>query len=79
MPSLSELKNKYGLGESAKYEPYQKCKHCQGNGERWIKKLQRWHFCICLFVNHEASDEIGDMMRQFAKKKLKEIDENGST
>ena len=72
--TLAELKAKYSLGAGAQYEPKPGCRHCKGVGERGIKS--RHHekaFCICLYVSHEASDEIGASLGQFASKELQKF------
>ena len=63
---LSALKEKYSLGDGAQYEPNPDCKHCKGSGERMSRAGET--FCICLFVDHDASDEIGTLLSDFAKK-----------
>lgn len=75
MPTLADLKQKYGL-EGGKYEPNPACKFCHGAGEKKIKSGRRkgeLTFCVCLFVDHSASDEIGTMLSDFAKRKLDEM------
>lgn len=85
MATLTELKAKYQL-DRAKYEPNPHCKFCKGTGEKPLKRTRkniitgeeqpepRTHtFCICLFVEHDASDEIGDMLGHFASQKLREM------
>ncbi len=68
--TLAELKLKYKL-DRAKREPKADCKFCQGVGERPIKsRPNEKTFCICLFVDHVASDEIGASLSEFAKQKL---------
>lgn len=69
---LAELKLKHGC-ESARNEPKPDCRHCQGIGERPIRSGRRKGDmvpCICLFVDHKASDEIGTSLGQFAKRQL---------
>jgi len=69
--TLTELRTKYKL-EDGNYEPNPNCKHCKGAGERPIKsRPHEMTFCICLFVDHAASDEIGSMLGQLASKELK--------
>lgn len=67
MPTLAELKDKYKM-EGGKYEPKPDCKFCKGTGERYIKKLDRTTFCICLFVAPDMSDFAGESLGATAKK-----------
>ena len=82
--TLSELTQKYGL-RGAKYEPNPDCKFCKGTGEKPLKRkrhniltgeeLPDTHtFCICLYVDHSASNEIGGMLGSFAKKQLEKME-----
>ena len=69
--TLAELKAKYKI-ESAKYEPKPDCLFCKGTGERPIKsRPTEKTFCICLYVDHSASDEIGQMLGKHATDMLK--------
>ena len=70
--TLAELREKYDLSEGAKYEPKPDCRHCGGAGERELKDGSMM-FCLCLFVEHSASDEIGSMLGQTAREMLREI------
>lgn len=70
--TLAELREKYDLSESAKYEPKLDCRHCGGAGERVVSGGKTM-FCICLFVEHNASDEIGSMLGEAARETLREI------
>lgn len=77
MATLAELKTKYKLGDSAKHEPKTDCWHCKGSGERPIKsRPHQLTFCICLYVDHSASNEIGASLGQHASRMLKEMRRN---
>lgn len=69
--TLTELKNKYNLTDSAKFEPKSNCKFCTGTGERTIKSTNKLVFCICLFVDHSDSDWVGTELSSIASKHLK--------
>lgn len=73
MPSLADLRIKYSL-EGGKYEPKPGCKFCGGSGERFIAKLNRLTFCICLFVSPEMSDFAGDSLANVAKQIRKNME-----
>lgn len=72
MSKLEELRKKYNL-QGGKYEPKPDCKFCKGTGERFIKKLNRETFCVCLFVAPELSDFAGDSLAATAKKIREEM------
>lgn len=72
---LKELIEKYNL-KGAKYEPNPNCKFCHGTGEKFIKRRNDYSFCICLYIDPNHSDEIGDMLKEFAVNKLKEMENN---
>lgn len=73
MSTLAELKQKYKL-QGGNHEPNPNCKFCKGSGEKPIKSRPGdLTFCICLFVDHSASDEIGTSLGQFATKQLEEM------
>lgn len=66
MSKLQELKQKYTLGDGAKYEPKPDCKFCNGTGEKPSNR-----FCICLYVAPEFSDFAGESLAKTAKDILK--------
>lgn len=70
--TLNELRTKYGFS-SGKYEPNQSCKFCKGTGERRSKD-GTLRFCICLFVDHDLSDFVGDSLSGVAKKLREEME-----
>jgi len=63
----------------AKYPPKEGCKRCKGTGFIKLKpelqqKLGKTEVtCICLFVDHEYSDELGNMLGEFATQELKKL------
>lgn len=68
--TLNELKSKYNL-TNAKYEPKSDCQFCKGAGERAVKSQpSRYVPCICIFVDHEVSDEVGTSLGRLATKEL---------
>ena len=72
MSSLAKLKAKYDLSDGAKYEPNPNCKRCGGVGERKTL-LGDVTFCHCLFIEPDFSNEIGDMLSDFARKMREEM------
>lgn len=74
MSKLSELKQKYQFTTDDLHEPNPECKFCKGEGERIIKsRPDEVTFCICIFVDHDMSDLAGDLLSQFARKMLDEM------
>lgn len=65
--TLAELKSKYNLGDGAKHEPKADCRFCRGTGEKIVWRTGKLTFCICLFVDHDASDDVGEMLATTAK------------
>ncbi len=52
--SLQQLREKYGLGPGAKYDPNPDCTWCKGTGERPVK--DGLSFCGCLYIEHSFSN-----------------------
>lgn len=57
MSVLEQMRRKYGFS-GGKYEPNPGCAFCSGTGER-KRKNGKMDFCVCLFVNHAFSDDVG--------------------
>ena len=76
--TLEQLKIKYCLSDGAKNEPKADCRFCKGTGEKLVKRLNCLTFCICLFVDHEASDDIGQSLADFAKRQLEKLNDTKS-
>ena len=75
-PRLSELIRKYQLTSPCLHDPNPECAFCHGTGERDIKSRPgEKTFCICLFVDHSVSDEIGQSLGQFATKQLDRLND----
>jgi len=77
MTTLKAIREKYQLGDGAKYEPNPNCKFCKGTGEKTIKRGRfagEPSFCICLFTEPEFSNELGSMLGGWAKKQLDEME-----
>ena len=73
MSTLAELKTRYKI-DKAKFEPNPSCKFCHGNGEKPTTVTRSGlTFCICLFVDHEVSDDIGTQLGNIAKKELEKF------
>ena len=76
LPKLPALREKHSIIGNV-HEPNPACKFCTGSGERPIKR-GRWAGemtpCICLFVDHDASDEIGTLLGNHAKAMLAKLD-----
>jgi hypothetical protein len=73
MPTLLDLKAKYGLGDGAKHEPFADCKFCRGTGEK-TTKAGNVAFCICLFVDHDLSNFAGESLGKVATKLREEME-----
>lgn len=58
--------------ETKTHDPKPDCVFCHGTGEKWVKKHNQGYPCICIFVDHEYSEELGTMIGQTAKTILKE-------
>jgi hypothetical protein len=48
--------------------PNPDCKFCNGTGEKWVEKHNQGYPCVCLFIDHQYSDELGTMLSETAKK-----------
>lgn len=55
----------------SKHNPKPNCKHCQATGE--IVKPKRTISCICMYVDHDLSDQAADMLSNLVKKLKAEI------
>lgn len=73
MATLSEIKAKYNM-IGGNYDPNPACKFCNGSGEKIVKRTGKLTFCICLFVDHSASDDIGTLLGKFATDQLKRME-----
>ena len=67
-PGLTKLYAKH----PPKYGPNPNCDFCRGTGVKHIVKLNKDRFCICTFVNHDCSNDVGKMLGKHAKKMLNE-------
>lgn len=84
MATLEELKKKYNIDRATR-EPNPSCKFCKGTGEKPLVKRRKnvrtgrptdetHTFCICLFIDHSASDDIGDSLSEFATQQLDKME-----
>lgn len=60
-----------------RYPTKEHCRFCDGKGERYIKKISLVtgkpigiRPCICTYVDHDYSDDIGMELSKFAKREL---------
>lgn len=75
--NASELKQKYCIESDNIHDPNPNCRFCNGPGEKVIKRGRRKDeliFCVCIFVHHSLSNMAGEMLSEFAKSKLAEIE-----
>ena len=73
MASLAELRLKYKM-DGSKHGPNPSCSHCQGTGERTIKRTGKKTFCICLYVDHSMSDWVGESLGKIAREALEAME-----
>ena len=62
--TLAELQHKYDTSIGL-FQPNPECKHCHGDGERTIRtgaNSGQTTICVCLYVSHDQSDAVGDML-----------------
>lgn len=52
------------------HDPKSDCKFCGGTGERFIKKSDITTCCICIFVDHGWSEQLGTQIGEFARKQV---------
>lgn len=50
------------------YEPKSDCVFCNGTGKKFVEKHNQSYPCICLFVDHNYSEEVGKVLSETAKK-----------
>ena len=59
------------------YDPKPDCKSCHGKGERSITMPSDGRVvvscCICIFVDHEFSEDMGKQIGAIAKKELSKL------
>jgi hypothetical protein len=75
MSKLAELREKY---PTASRDPDPDCKRCKGAGERFIERQSEffkpgWVPCICIFVDHDAAQEVGQMLAELARDELRKL------
>ena len=60
-----------------KHRPKHDCSFCKGNGIRSkeIKGSIREIACVCLFVSHDISEEVGKSLGETARRMKKEMQE----
>lgn len=71
--TLAELQEKYGF-DGGNYDPKPDCRFCKGTGEKYVPKLKRSTFCICLFVSHDICEDAGLAIGKVAKEELKRME-----
>lgn len=73
------LKAKY---PEANHAPDPNCPRCKGKGEVWFPGTAmikaHWSCCICIFVDHEHAQWIGDAIRDVARQELAKLRKGGA-
>ena len=69
LESNPKLAKSYGK-HLPKYGPKLDCNFCKGTGVKHIPKLNKDSFCICTFVHHDCSNEIGKSLGEHARRML---------
>lgn len=65
MKTLEEVR---AVFPTAKHAPKEGCYKCDGEGMFKVPKVDdKWHPCICVFVDHEHAEEMGKMLGQAAR------------
>ena len=70
--TLEQIRKKY---PTCHYEPDPSCYKCHGSGEFITKNDGMSHACICIYIQHDYSEEIGKALGKWAGEQLKSLRE----
>lgn len=71
---IDELKLKYPDRTFLQSHPKADCKRCHGTGEKPARGRDELTPCICLYIDHDACDEIGDLLSTWAKQQREKLE-----